>query len=187
MTSDTEDMDYIERVEHYRSLLSEGYREHFDGLLDKNCSPLHALCAVRYLEGVDGEKEKFTQKELSKKHNVAAPTISKWYREIEDTQTNENKTNAELLEEIGDEFGWNKMERKGEDGEFRVRRTRSSITAEIRKSGFVELTGERSPIEQIKVLQSEYNLQPEDFMMSINLNKSGLLKILERAKSEDYD
>lgn len=76
-----DDMNYIERVEHYREDVHGELTETYEYLLGQGCSPRQAAGTLRYLAGQLGHGALISQSDAGAEYGLSGPTLRKWARE----------------------------------------------------------------------------------------------------------
>lgn len=81
-TADPSELNYIERVRHWKNDLPEGYTDDYDTLLSDGVAPRIAAAVIRYVAGQREDVEPQTQKSVADEYDTTPVTIRKHYPTI---------------------------------------------------------------------------------------------------------
>lgn len=181
-------------VTDYRKEVPGDATDMYDFLITQNCRPSIAAASSAYLYGVlTGQK--VSQPILAEHFETTVTSISKWYTTLlenqEEWQISRPYEESELLSELPSKRTREKPPTKDE----LVERVRDEAGLEKPRWGgsnlsyedIEQLTGETNPLKQKQALENQYGLKfgtGEDGTVQLNINKSGVEKVLDAVSGE---
>lgn len=190
--------EYFHRVEKYKEELPEQFHPHYEYLLSENAAPSVAAAATHYVASVVADSEKIPQRDVAENYDVTQATVSNWANRLIDKI---HTWDGDLYPPIMDDFDeWSCIDVPERGPGTNIEHTSQELagmvadeydcdlnrrSTSISKKQVLEITKSDSVLEAMKTLEKWGISKNGDYSISITMNKSGLMKLHERASFDD--